>query len=113
MSDVPATQPCMTMLAGTRHSLSTVRNVSWLWENSVNGTLEVPDWVVRGHVGGFSLRRLPAAPSPYLDMLEVKMTVSHRSDPSQTLKIGMEKSGKVSFFSLVAFLNWTFTIRAI
>lgn len=63
--------------------------------------------------GWLLLRRLPLAPSPYLDVLEVKMAGSHRSDPSQTLKIGMEESGKVSFFSLVAFLNWTFTIRAI
>lgn len=57
------------------HSLSTARNVSWLWENSVNGTLEVTDQVVRGHMGGFSLRRLPVAPSPHLEMLEVKLTV--------------------------------------
>lgn len=50
---------------------------------------------------------------PYLDMLEAKIIVSHRSEPSQARKMGMEESGKVGVFRLVAFLSWIFTIRVI
>lgn len=63
----------------------------------MNRTLEVANWVARGLKGGFSLRRLPVAPFPYLDVLDVKMSVSHRSDPSQTLKIGMKTVAKSAF----------------